>query len=578
MRRLVVGFVLAGLMVLPSLVIVDPAGATVPGENGLLVYVQDVPSQVSGVTAGEIYTMYPDGTVVRRLTSDAGRSDGTTGGSDVVVSENYSPRWSPDSPIIAYVHMNESAEYSVRLMDAEGTFIRTVTEAFSPITSLAWSPDGSQPRHRRDRPRRQRRRDLDHRSVRRQSPSRGEGRIDGWLAWSIRDLDWSPDGSSIAFSARSGSNSRQILLTQVDTGSLSGPFSGGTWAYQPRWDPSGSRIIFTAYTGPTTGDPDTMGSLDDTDVWVNEYPKTSAQPLIAEPGGQHTPTISPDGSQVLYISESDSGLWSQADGRIVTFTGRDVDWQPIQRIAQSVGLVDPRTGKWHITTLHGMINQFYYGNPGDFPMMGDWDCNGNGHARAVPPVRRIRVPAQHQHAGQRRHPVLLRQSRRHRRSPATSTATAATRCRSTASPRAASTSSTTLGSDDGGLGAADYDYYFGNPGDKPFVGDFNGDGVDTVGLHRESTGLVYFRNTNTQGNAEFEFYFGDPGDRLVAGDWSYDGIDTRACTDPRTARSTSATPTPKATPTNSSRGGCPTGCRSPGTSDRRRDDGRYSPM
>ena len=83
-----------------------------------------------------------------------------------------------------------------------------------------------------------------------------------------------------------------------------------------------------------------------------------------------------------------------------------------------------------------------------------------------------------------------------------------------------------LGSDDGGLGAADYDYFFGNPGDKPFVGDFNGDGVDTVGLHRESTGLVYFRNSNTQGNAEFEFYFGDPGDRLVAGDWSYDGMDT----------------------------------------------------
>ena len=61
MRRLVVGFVLAGLMVLPSLVIVEPAGATVPGENGRLVYVQDVPSQVSGVTAGEIYTMNPDG-------------------------------------------------------------------------------------------------------------------------------------------------------------------------------------------------------------------------------------------------------------------------------------------------------------------------------------------------------------------------------------------------------------------------------------------------------------------------------------------------------------------------------------
>ena len=85
-----------------------------------------------------------------------------------------------------------------------------------------------------------------------------------------------------------------------------------------------------------------------------------------------------------------------------------------------------------------------------------------------------------------------------------------------------------LGENNGGLGAADYHYYFGNPGDKPFVGDFNGDGVDTVGLHRESSGFLYFRNTNTQGIADFQFFFGNPGDRLIAGDWTGDGNDTPA--------------------------------------------------
>jgi hypothetical protein len=86
----------------------------------------------------------------------------------------------------------------------------------------------------------------------------------------------------------------------------------------------------------------------------------------------------------------------------------------------------------------------------------------------------------------------------------------------------------TLGSNEGGLGAADVAYVFGNPGDTPFVGDFDGDGVDTVGLHRASTGLVYFRNTHTQGIADNHFIFGDPGDRFVAGDWNHDGIDTPA--------------------------------------------------
>ena len=85
-----------------------------------------------------------------------------------------------------------------------------------------------------------------------------------------------------------------------------------------------------------------------------------------------------------------------------------------------------------------------------------------------------------------------------------------------------------LGADDQGLGAATTSYYFGDPGDTPFVGDFDGDEIDTIGLHRATTGLVYFRNSHTQGTADNEFLFGDPDDRLIAGDWIADGIDTPA--------------------------------------------------
>ncbi len=81
-----------------------------------------------------------------------------------------------------------------------------------------------------------------------------------------------------------------------------------------------------------------------------------------------------------------------------------------------------------------------------------------------------------------------------------------------------------LGSGDAGLGAADFSYVFGNPGDKPFVGDFDGDGTETVGLHRESTGLVYYLNSHKQGVADNQFIFGDPGDRLIAGDWTGNGV------------------------------------------------------
>ena len=62
-----------------------------------------------------------------------------------------------------------------------------------------------------------------------------------------------------------------------------------------------------------------------------------------------------------------------------------------------------------------------------------------------------------------------------------------------------------------------------------------GDGIDTIGLHRESTGIVYFRQTNTTGVVDAEFYCGNPDDRFVAGDWGVvDETTRRLCSDFRT--------------------------------------------
>ena len=86
-----------------------------------------------------------------------------------------------------------------------------------------------------------------------------------------------------------------------------------------------------------------------------------------------------------------------------------------------------------------------------------------------------------------------------------------------------------LGQNDGGVGAADYSFLFGNADDRPVVGDWDGNGIDDVGLHREKTGLFYWRNSLTTGIADGEIYFGNPGDRFVAGDWgAIDGRDTPA--------------------------------------------------
>jgi lipoprotein-anchoring transpeptidase ErfK/SrfK len=74
----------------------------------------------------------------------------------------------------------------------------------------------------------------------------------------------------------------------------------------------------------------------------------------------------------------------------------------------------------------------------------------------------------------------------------------------------------------------DRSFVFGRIGDKPFVGDFDGDGKDSLGLHRPSTGEVFIRHDLSAGWADLQFIYGRPGDQLVAGDWNGDDTDSVA--------------------------------------------------
>lgn len=186
----------------------------------------------------------------------------------------------------------------------------------------------------------------------------------------------------------------------------------------------------------------------------------------------------------------------------------------------STGLVDPRSGVWYLRDGGtGETTSFYFGNPGDLPMVGDWDCDGvdtpglyrqsdgyvylrNANTQGIADRKFFfgnpgDVPLAGDFDGDGCDTVSIYR-------PSEQRFYIINR----------------LGSDDDGLGAAHVDYLFGDPSDVPFVGDFDGDGVDTVGLHRASSGLVYFRNSHTQGVADGSFVYGDPGDMIIAGRWA----------------------------------------------------------
>jgi hypothetical protein len=78
-----------------------------------------------------------------------------------------------------------------------------------------------------------------------------------------------------------------------------------------------------------------------------------------------------------------------------------------------------------------------------------------------------------------------------------------------------------------GSPATHYNFYFGNPGDIGVSGRWNSNMThDGVGVIRPSTGEVFLKNSLNTGFGDLWMVFGNPGDRLFVGDWNNDGIDT----------------------------------------------------
>ncbi len=219
-----------------------------------------------------------------------------------------------------------------------------------------------------------------------------------------------------------------------------------------------------------------------------------------------------------------AGDGREGDGR----AGEDKAGESRAGVASDgVGLVDPATGRWLLRDAAGTTATFFYGNPGDVPFLGDWDCDGeatpglyrqadgfaylrNSNSQGIADIRFFfgdpgDVPLPGDFDGDGCDTLAVYR-------PATQQVFVVDR----------------LGDGSGGLGAADHSFVFGDPGDQPVAGDWDGDGDDEIGLHRPTTGFFYWRATATSGIADGQIFFGDPADRFVAGDWTGTGRDAPA--------------------------------------------------
>ena len=237
-----------------------PAQAAFSGQNGKFVF-------RTGNDA--LYTRNSDGSGLSTIPSSAGLE---------------APAWSPDGQRIAAYSIFYD---DVIIMDADGSNVTPMQLYPSGRIDIAWSPDASE---------------LavgvvicsgeacsSEAELIFRVPTDGSGSYTHILTTpgGSEAVDWSPDGTKIAFVK----NNHTALMNPDGTGQTETTVAG----FQPDWSPDGSRIAVISSSGIRTIKPDGTGSV----------PVTSNS-------NDNDPIWSPDGTRIAFFRASN--LWTAAAG------------------------------------------------------------------------------------------------------------------------------------------------------------------------------------------------------------------------------------------------------------------------
>ena len=186
-----------------------------------------------GQNATDLFVLNADGSGLRQLTRSQGRR----------LADNdwvFSPRWSPDGQLIAFLADRSTFYPMLWTMRPDGTNPRALVQprsGFDAIDTFAWSPDGTRIAATR----------FDNTAsqiqvIEMSAPTRARAITNE--PGGAFDPSWSPDGTQIAYAAREG---RKSVIKVIDAeGGAPTTVAQTDLGRSPEWSPSGTALAYVA--------------------------------------------------------------------------------------------------------------------------------------------------------------------------------------------------------------------------------------------------------------------------------------------------------------------------------------------